>query len=194
MMQSVWRFLDESVSPLLPRWAWILLIACSIFFLGYVCLCVRKQKLFYIHNDLNSYIVTSLPFLRARFWPTPYLAHPVSSCSLSCFFFFFFFFFFFLLLLFHVLFSQILQSWFANVFRKKPADVNFSREVLKMYDGELIALDWYNLQPKLSELPTVIILHGISGISARASFLCSSFLYSFPFLPFAQATAKNPTF
>ena len=76
---------------------------------------VRRPHLMYAHTDFNLWMMRQLPRLHRAYWPTFYLTHEVPQAAVGSF----------------VRFNPRVRK-----------DPGFQREILKMEDGEHIALDW----------------------------------------------------
>ncbi len=105
---------------------------------------VRRPHLMYARTPLNTRLVHQLHRLAHAYWPCPFLTHEIAQAAIGSF----------------VRFDPRIKR-----------DRHFEREVLRMRDGELLALDWLHPKspaegvPVPDDAPVVFVLHGLAGHS-----------------------------
>lgn len=113
-----------AAGPLGEAMAWVSTNHRALLLCSFVGLCaliyylsahVRRPHCTYAHTDFNLWMMRQLPRLQRAYWPTFYLTHEVPQAAVGSF----------------VRFNPRVRK-----------DPGFQREILKMEDGEHIALDW----------------------------------------------------
>jgi len=110
--------------------------------LYYLILHVRRPVLLYARTPLNTRLVHCMRLLSHAYWPTPYLTHE---------------------------FVQAAVGSFVRMDPRIKRDRGFEREVHRMQDGELLALDWLHPtptpdgKPAPDNTPVVFVMHGLAG-------------------------------